>query len=1112
MNESQDGGPGTQNLSRTQWMGRVVADFEAAWRRALEGGPRPQIPAFLVGRAHDERAMLRRELETIDREFQQRLIASQSRLDGSTAAIEDAAAKRDTDPSMPSPTIALNPDDAPRGDATQNLSPGKSNPPIQDATLNLDAKPVSGFDATINLAPNAVKTPGQVTEILGDRRDDGPLPTVNLDPNAPPPAEPDTMAWDAKPSMRLGATVNLDSSAGVPTGHDLTMPLDGDASYEVGAEDEKSDGEFPEVAGYKLLGVLGRGGMGVVYRARHIKLDRIVALKMVIAGAHAAPEQLARFYTEAQAVAHLQHPTIIQIYEVGEQEGLPYFSLEFVDGGSLAQKCAGKPQPDKEAAQIVETLARGMHYAHQHGVVHRDLKPANILLMSDGSPKITDFGLAKRLETESSSQTRSGAILGTPSYMAPEQALGEVHQVGPLTDVYSLGAILYELITGRPPFLAPNPMDTVMQVIREEPVAPKELQPAVARDLETICLKCLQKEQAKRYSSAETLAEDLRRFQAGEPITARPVGNAERFVRWCRRNPKIAALSAAVVFLLVSGTIAASAAAVAFNAKRIQANTARQDAERNEQIAVAAKQRAEKAEGEAKSNELLAKENAELANQNAELAGSQAELATEALKTVVSEVDAELRDRPKMQPIRTKILEKVLKHVDEILSTERTVATLDRARAAAYLQRSILNKELSPTSGKAYEDQQEAHKILLKLATMNPQGEDADKGRGNLALSFDLLGDMVRSRNPEDARSKYLDAQKIRQDLFDTPASEFYEKHTLEHFIANSYDKLGETALAMGDPVEAERLHQQALEIRLKNFSLRPELKDYQQSLAATYFLLSRVSNYTMDWNTERERLGKCVAFRQKLVDQDGTNITLRYILALTFRAMGDADLYAGDPEAAESNYRATLEHLNHLVEIDGRVAYRIGVAAGQYRLGAALLKSGGAAAADPSFQTALKTLEELFARGVGKTDSLKKQWMVMLARCGRHEQAATLAQEVGLKIPLETNLVDAACGYSLCIAGVAHLKSDDELTPEEREKQKEYAKMAIECLTTAIEKGYKNRMYLANDPDLEAARKHPGYAALFDLLKAYETTAMPRCSTCSRRMRHPAANSRSGL
>jgi WD40 repeat protein len=338
----------------------------------------------------------------------------------------------------------------------------------------------------------------------------------------------------------------------------------------------------PEVVGFEILGLLGRGGMGVVYKARQTGLNRLVALKMIPAGAGASPQTQARFRAEAVAAGRLQHPHIVQIHHIGEHRGQPYFSLELVEGGTLDQKLAGQPQPARDAAHLVETLARAVHHAHRHGIIHRDLKPANILLSADGTPKISDFGLAKSLE-EDGNQTRTGTILGTPGYMAPEQASGSLSAVGPAADIYALGVILYEMLTGRPPFCARTPLETLELVRTQEPVPPRRLQPATPRDLETICLQCLAKEPPKRYASALDLADDLSRFRAGIPIRARPVHALERGWRWCRRNPVPATLLACVALLLAVIAFGASLAAWRLERERDRAVSHQGSAERAEE-------------------------------------------------------------------------------------------------------------------------------------------------------------------------------------------------------------------------------------------------------------------------------------------------------------------------------------------------------------------------------------------------------------------------------------------------------------------------------------------------------------------------------------------------
>jgi WD40 repeat protein len=310
---------------------------------------------------------------------------------------------------------------------------------------------------------------------------------------------------------------------------------------------------LPVIDGYEMGELLGRGGMGLVFKARHKVLKRDVALKIVVSGAHATAAERARFRTEAEAVARLHHPGIVQIYEVGEQAGCPYLALEFVSGGSLAEQLDGTPMLPRRAAELLLDLARAVQHAHEQGIVHRDLKPGNVLLTETGVAKIADFGLAKLLHGAEASPTLTGGALGTPSYMAPEQAAGKSALIGPATDVYGLGTILYELLTGRPPFKAETAMETLFQVKFTDPVSPSSLQPKLSRDLVTICLRCLQKEPGQRYASALALAEDMRRFLEDRPIQARRVSAWGRLIKWVRRRPGVAALLGGIVAVTLLG-------------------------------------------------------------------------------------------------------------------------------------------------------------------------------------------------------------------------------------------------------------------------------------------------------------------------------------------------------------------------------------------------------------------------------------------------------------------------------------------------------------------------------------------------------------------------------
>jgi serine/threonine protein kinase len=462
---------------------------------------------------------------------------------------------------------------------------------------------------------------------------------------------------------------------------------------------------LPSLPGYEVVGHLGAGGMGVVYRAIQLRSRRTVALKMLRVVDARSPA-LARFQTEVEAVARLQHPHIVQVFEIGEAAGLPFFSMEFCAGGSLQQRLGKEPLAPGAAVDLVRTLALAIQVAHEAQIIHRDLKPANVLLSADGTPKVTDFGLAKKLDEQG--QTHTGDVMGTPSYMAPEQAAGQKN-IGPACDIYALGAILYECLTGRPPFRAATPIETVLQVLRNEPVAVRQLNPSIPRDLETIVHKCLQKDPARRYLTARDLAEDLARFQTGHPIQARPVGVVERSIRWCRRNPALAATLLAAVVFLVGGSALASWFAV--------------EASRQAHQAGLDKDAAQKAQ--------LATENA-----NTKLVSTVEELEVALAQTNVSPLssqatpllDAEINalegmSRWRDQPVAERV-------VREVVRNPRWAPRL--GGRAEFIWQAALGLDIRQRAG--------AERLLL-TELRSPQRSKED--RENLALAAALLGDLT---------------------------------------------------------------------------------------------------------------------------------------------------------------------------------------------------------------------------------------------------------------------------------------------------------------------------------------------------------------------------------
>jgi eukaryotic-like serine/threonine-protein kinase len=829
--------------------------------------------------------------------------------------------------------------------------------------------------------------------------------------------------------------------------------------------------DLPAVAGYEVLGVLGRGATGVVYQARQVGLNRVVALKMILAGAHAAAGQLARFRAEAEAAARLQHPNIVQVYEVGERDGLPYFSLEYVDGGSLDRRIAGAPQPPRQSAALVQVLTRAMAYAHERGVVHRDLKPANVLLTAGGVPKVADFGLAKRLEGDATA-TRSGVVVGTASYMAPEQAAGQAHEVGPAADVYALGAILYELLTGRPPFRGGSLFETLRLVRTREPVPPRQLAAGVPRDLETVCLKCLQKEPAKRYASADALADDLGRFLAGEPIRARRVSAPERLWRWARREPRLALLAGAVAVLLL--TVALGSLAFAWRLKREMDATerARQEADASALAEKEARRKADESTKAEKEARQKADESTKAARRNLEQAVNQHGLALDRVVQMAERLHGRLQQGgsgPEVRALREAVLKDALDTLAEAAHEAERGGLTSFSRVAAHFKMGRLFRTLGRPA-EAVRQYEQARDLLVRLA---PQRPSDDKVRGNLALILTSLGEAIvdaRGDVPA-ARALYRQALEVQQDLIAHPRNNAYSEADNWRLLANYRAALGQADLLLGDPAAARQQLLEALALRER---LAARQSQYRSHLADTYDALGDVSWRLRDAAATDDCYRKALAIREALAARSPTDAADRAALAHTGSAYGDAHLRLGRAKEALALYRKALpirqagaESSPHNVRAQAALAYT------HYRIATALLRLGPQEEAEGEYRQALALYERPPLAGSASLHD-RGNTAVALARCGRAAEAVGRVEALCKDAPRSAGArLDAACCYAVCAARTA-----------DTARQAEYRRKAVAALREAAGPGYKDVAALETDPDLDALRGAPEFKALLAELK----------------------------
>ncbi len=786
--------------------------------------------------------------------------------------------------------------------------------------------------------------------------------------------------------------------------------------------------ELGRLGSYRVLQELGAGGMGIVFVVEDPDLQRRVALKVMRPDLAANPSARERFRREAESIARLRHENIVQIHEIGEQNGEPYLTLEYVGGGSLAQKLAAGPLPPGQAAALVETLARAMHHAHEHGIVHRDLKPGNVLFDENGAAKISDFGVAKQLDA-ATAHTQTGAILGTPSYMAPEQAEGGQDAVGPATDVYALGAILYETLTGRPPFRGPTVLDTLAQVREREPVTPRLLQPSVPRDLETICLKCLQKEPRKRYLSAADLAEDLQRFRERRPVCARRAGSLERLAKWMRRRPALAALGAVSTLALVS----LFTGSLWYQAKlRLAVN----ETEAN-------RQRADRNYGHAR----------------------------EAINQMLERLNKfQAPGVPEVEILRKELSKDALSFFQAIAETEPDPDPATRLDfAKAYI---LLGRFLSRTEALQVLDH--ARRLLEELRTEEPENQDY---RLELAKCLDRLA-VVLGFGQENLRLREQ-ALEIRRELC-----------RLEPDNANYQRALAASHINVGCSYEttnwetAEFHWKEGIRIQEKLVREHPELLEYQymwaitsSNLAMAYAHTGRIAEADAIYREVEPRLAK-------LVQEKGSPRDWVYGLLTTLRCWGGMLISARRGEEASTllDRAVAMADQWRLEDPHSRRVQELLLACIKMRMtNSTLLHRRDEGAKD--WQRAVALSAEL------KWWSELCDGAVWDARLGDHALAAERAEYLAKQKDLTDDDVSLlAKAYALASAAA---RRDSKLTPPEQERNaNRYAAAAVALLNKLHSSGYfKDSDHLKNlqtDTDLDPLRKRD------DFLKLVNETGKP--------------------
>jgi len=943
------------------------------------------------------------------------------------------------------------------------------------------AETIGPGDAPTNIPVSKVQDP---LSQVGDSRDDS-MVTLALEDKLGHATKTDDssatieLSGDSKGNFVPSSSQGSSLDTGELSYEELSQPT---RTPKVSIPSVDSDTErMPKsVGGYSIERVLGRGGMGIVYKARQTKLGRPVALKMVLAGAHASKQLLQRFIAEAKAVAHLQHPNIVQIFEVGEHEGLPYFSLEYVNGPSLDKRIAGKPLPAEEATRLMITLADAMQYAHDHGVLHRDLKPANVLTTQDGVPKVTDFGLAKRLEeNEDSGTTREGTVMGTPSYMSPEQARGAITQLGPATDQYSLGAMLYELLTGRPPFMSPKPLETIMQVLNNEPIPLRQLQPKLPVDIETICLKALQKDASKRYASCKEFSEDLTRFLKGEPIQARPVGNVEKVWRWYRRNPLVANLGLATALGLIAVAGISTWSAVVLRDKNAQLQEAQKATQVQADIA--------------KQKEKLAVENEKKAIASQEVAVRRAESVVKTVQDFYGLVNLiNTNDVPKMKEPRDRMMKMLLPVLEREVLNE--IPTDDQAMlTAAGLRMSVADSMIAQNMRESSE------KIYLPLENFfrkRAELKKTDAARANYLTILRPLVNLKRELARDMQASLELNKKQlaIAQDIWDNSRgdekgqgqySEFRKLLLLgmaHHDISVTYYRIGNLSEAKKNSDEARKYYDNAIKgfdsdpwvAKLPEGDKRIWLRDVKDAFTTTTLTYSAIAFKTKHPEEAEEILRQVTETAKQSLEKDQNNASyLRDYcgkLGLLSEFLGQT---GRTDEAIKGLEEAAVLGTRLLSLAPEHYEFQRTDALAQYRL-CQWRRELNLADADVAGQRAL-TLRLDRYKLEPLNDRYRVELMLSESQIGDVANAEKIATEYLEKTGLDNEmLIEVARGLAQASARTEDVTKRDALVAK-----------ALSAIQLAVEHDYRDGVHLTTELDFKPLRDSPKFQEVIKRIEA---------------------------